>query len=117
MEGKFVKKKKKVVLFFFFFLHLLEQFLMHLKNCFPFNKATVKYLQYSYSFITGILTLRVGTTSSPRISPCALENSWLSYLTGTERLHIHKTAQQEPYFVQMCTIFLGEICTSIPHYS
>lgn len=63
-----------------------------------------------------MLMLRVGTTTNPRISSCALENSWLSYLTGTERLHIHKTPQQEPYFVQMRANFRGEICTSVPHY-
>lgn len=59
---------------------------------------------------------RVGTTTNLRIFPCALENSWLSYLTGTERLHIHKIPQQEPYFVQMRTNSMGEICTNIPHY-
>lgn len=59
---------------------------------------------------------RIGMTTNSRISLHALENSWLSYLPGTERLHIHKTPQQEPYFVQMCTNFVGEICTGIPRY-
>jgi len=37
------KRMKKMDFSLCLFLHLLEQFLMHLKNCFPFKKAAVKY--------------------------------------------------------------------------
>lgn len=40
-------------------------------------------------------------STDPRISPSALENSWLPNLIRAEGLRIHKAAQQEPLFVQM----------------
>lgn len=66
MEGRFVTKRqgKQIFIFVFFFLNLLEQFLMYVKGCFPFNKATVKYLYvFILFFFEAILMLRVGTTS------------------------------------------------------
>lgn len=73
---------------------------MQLKNCFFFQQGHSEiYTMFSFIYYKHPNTKK--NSSNPRISPSALENSWLPNLIRAEGLHIHKAAQQEPPFVQM----------------